>query len=544
MRFVRRFILWAAMGAVTVAPVAAQIGDNSSAPGSAGDVPTFQGTEIPFGPSTYGQGTTDPLLGSAPPALAGPVDPTTYRIGPGDILQLQMWGRVSRNLLLQVGPEGYVLVPGSGSLRVVGETLADVRTELLKRLQGKFRGVSMDLRLGRPRTFRIYLSGQVKTPGATLASGASRVGDILTEAMLLDDASRRRIDVQHTNGTREVADLLLFYRTGNQSLNPYLQDGDVLTVPVATDFMWAQGAVARGGRFELGHQDSLLTLFRLAGDPIPAADIHRALLVRWNDPVTPESVFVRLDEVYSGLTNPAMRDGDRLYVYYMPQYHLQHEAIIVGEVARPGPYPVVEGRHHLSDLVTAAGGFLPTADLSSIRVHRRNPSSTEKDPELERLLRLSRADLTSSEYDKLTTKLASLREDYRVDWNRLSESRGELDLLLRDGDIVRVERLVSSVRIDGEVRRPGILAYQPQLGVGDYVKQAGGFADRAWRSRIRVTRVVSGQTLPAANVRTLDPGDFIWVPERPDRSWWDHSRDLLTAMAQVATVIIAVRSIR
>ena len=66
----------------------------------------------------------------------------------------------------------------------------------------------------------------------------------------------------------------------------------------------------------------------------------------------------------------------------------------------------------------------------------------------------------------------------------------------------------------------------------------------AWSSRVRVTRAVTGQTLPARNVRVLDPGDFVWVPERPDKSPWDYARETLTALAQVATVIIAVRGVK
>jgi hypothetical protein len=81
------------------------------------------------------------------------------------------------------------------------------------------------------------------------------------------------------------------------------------------------------------------------------------------------------------------------------------------------------------------------------------------------------------------------------------------------------------------------------LRIEEYVKQAGGFTDRAWRSHIRVTRAVTGQTFPAKNVRTLDPGDFVWVPERQDKSPWDYSRETLTAIAQIATVIIAIRSV-
>jgi polysaccharide export outer membrane protein len=503
------------------------------------------GDEV-VGPSGLTRTSDDPLLRNPPPAMAGPVDPKIYRVGPGDLIQIQVAGRTSRNWLLQVGPEGYLLIPGTGSTSVSGMTLERARAQIVKVVESRFRGVDVDVRLARPRTFQIYLTGQVKSPGTTQAIGSSRVADVLMEGTLLDNASRRRIEVAHMDGTREAADLVIFTRTGDQSANPWLRDGDIISVPVAVEWIWAQGAVGRPAQFELGLHDSLLTLFHLAGDPIPAAEVDKALLVRWKDPGRPDSLWLRLDDVYSRRVNPELRDGDRLYVYYLPQYHVQHEVFLYGEVARPGVYPIAEGKQRLTDLIRAAGGFLPTADLTAIRIHRTNPNAPtegEKDPELDRLLHLPREQLTSSEYARLITGLASLREDYRVDWTRLNSAPKDLDLLLRNGDLVRVDRLVSSVRVDGAVRRPGILSFRPGLRIRDYIDQAGGMTEKAWASQIRVTRAVTGQTLPANNVPSLDPGDFVWVPERPDKTAWDHIGAILTALAQLATVVIAVRSI-
>jgi polysaccharide export outer membrane protein len=503
---------------------------------------------VPGGPSATGADETAAgrlfsLQAGVPMSLSGPVDPDVYLLGPGDLLLLNLWGRVSRSVPIEVGPEGMVLIPGSAPLRVSGRTLSEVRADILRRMGLQYRGVSMDLSLARPRTFRIYLAGQVNRPGPVEASGALRVGDVLTGALLLDGASHRRIQVLRAEGTMVYCDLELFLQTGDAAMNPWLRDGDVIQVPSATEFVYAQGAVARPGRYELGVQDSLLTLLRLAGDPLPSAVADRVLLVRFKDAFTPESLWVSLDDVYSRRHNPAIEDGERMYVYFIPQYRQQHEAVVLGEVQRPGTYPIVEGRTRLSNLVSAADGFQVGADLSAIRVHRRSTLATEKDQELDRLLRLSRNDLTASEYEVMRTKLAGLREDYRVDWARLEGSK-DLDLLLRDGDVVRVERLVSSIRVDGEVRRPGILNFVRGEGVEDYVAQVGGYTNRAWRGKVRVTRAVTGQTLLARNVRTLDPGDFVWVPEKPDVTVWQQSREILTALASVATIVIAIRSVR
>jgi protein involved in polysaccharide export with SLBB domain len=475
--------------------------------------------------------------------LPGPVDPDVYRVGPGDVLLLQMWGKLSRSVPIEVGPEGTVLVPGAAVMNVAGRTLSEVRADVLHLMGQRYRDVSMDLRLARPRTFRVYLTGQVKQPGPVDASGALRVGDVVTGDQLLAAASHRRIEVRRTDGTHEFCDLDLFLQTGDASSNPWLRDGDVIQVPTATEFIWAQGAVARPGRYELGARDSLLNLLRIAGDPLPEAEADRALLVRFKDSFTPESLWVSLTDIYSRRVNPPLENGERLYVYYLPEYHEQHEVTIMGEVQRPGVYPIREGRDRLSHLVGSAGSFRPTADLSAIRVHRENALSQEKDQELDRLLRLSRRDLTSSEYEVLRTKLAGQQGTYRVDWSRLQADR-DLDLLLLDGDTVFVERLVSSIRVDGEVRRPGILNYAAGTSVHDYVKQVGGFTDRAWQGKVRVTRAVTGQTMLARNVRTLDPGDFIWVPERPDITAWEQAKDVLTSLASVAAIILAIQSVK
>lgn len=475
--------------------------------------------------------------------LAGPIDPKVYRLGPGDVLLLQFWGRLSQSVPLEVSPEGTLMVPNGGTVPVNDRTLSAVREDVLSRLRGRFVGVNMDLRLARPRVFRVYATGQVRAPGPLEASGANRVADVLGPAMFSEGASKRRIEVRHKDGTREDCDLELFLTTGDESFNPWLRDGDVIQVPSVTELIWAQGAVSRPGRYELGVRDSLRTLLRLAGDPVPSAEESRVLLVHFADPFRPDSLWFSLGDIYSRRKNPQLQDGDRLYVYYIPYYHDQREASIAGEVRRPGVYPIVEGVTRLSYLVQQAYGFLPSADLTSIRVHRRSTTGAEKDPELDRLLRLSRNELTASEYENLRTRLSGLREDYRVDWTRL-QGNGGLDLLLRDGDIVRVERLVSSIRVDGEVRRPGIVNYVSGQRVGDYVRQAGGYTDRAWQGKVRVTRAVTGQTLLARNIRTLDPGDFVWVPEKPDVTVWEQAKDVLTALASVATIVIAIRSVR
>jgi protein involved in polysaccharide export with SLBB domain len=104
-----------------------------------------------------------------------------------------------------------------------------------------------------------------------------------------------------------------------------------------------------------------------------------------------------------------------------------------------------------------------------------------------------------------------------------------------------VDPLVSSVRVEGEVRRPGIIEYTPGRSVREYIELGGGFSERADRGKVRITGSATGQSLRARDVQTVAPGDLIWIPERPDVTLWQRLQTLLAVAAQVATVIVVVR---
>ena len=503
-------------------------------PGSMPPVPAGRGAASP---------ATAPPSGQSPLGAAGivtaPVDAATYVVGPGDTFQLTLSGRVTHSEFLTVGPEGGLLIPGTGPIHVSGLTLTEARRRVLAMLEEEFRGVRIDLQLARVRLMRVYVTGDVKEPGPIQVTATSRLSEAILPGALIDGASRRNVELIRRDGSRTVGDLELFNRTGRQALNPFLQDGDIIRVPAAVEFVEIQGAVARPDRYELGPADSLRTLLDLASGPLPAAQADHCLLVRWRTPAQAESLRFSLADVYSGVTNPPLRDGDRAYLFFTSRFHVLEQASVYGEVENPGVYPLVTGQTRLSHLIRAAHGFLARADLSTIRVFRA-VRAAELDPEFDRLIRLSRAQMTDTEYEILRAKLAARREDYRVDWFRLEQSP-ELDVLLRDGDIVRVDPLIASVRVEGEVLRPGIVEYEPQRGVDAYIRLAGGYAQRADFSKVRITRSITGQSLRARDVQAIAPGDLIWVPEKPDITLWDRMQTLITVAAQVATIIIVVR---
>jgi protein involved in polysaccharide export with SLBB domain len=485
------------------------------------------------------------LAGTAP--LGGPVDPKEYIVGPGDVFQLHLSGNLTRTVTLQVGAEGTLYAPGHGSVPVAGRTLEDTRREVLKRLAGEFRGVTMDLRLVRTRLMQIFLTGDIRTIGPLVVPASAHVSDVLPDSLFGQTSSRRNIVIRrHVSASKRdtliTADLDRFRQSGDRSLDALLSDGDVLVVPTVSRWVQIEGAVARPAKFELGPRDSLRTLLSLAGGALPSAS-DSALLVRFTTPTVTESTFFAVSEVISGLFNPPMRDGDQAYLYFVPRFHVIERASIYGEIDRPGSYPIHHGYTRLSGIVREAGGFLDRADLSTIRVFRGSQFAREADPELARLSQLSRREMTSSEYALLRARLAARNEDLRVDWKRLSGSP-DLDLLMEDGDIVRVDPITASVRVDGEVKRPGVIAFVEGRSVDEYVQLAGGYSKRASKGQVRITSRTNGHTSRAKDTPTLAPGDLIWVPEKGDSNLLQNSQTAMLVLAQIATVILAINALK
>jgi protein involved in polysaccharide export with SLBB domain len=298
----------------------------------------------------------------------------------------------------------------------------------------------------------------------------------------------------------------------------------------------------------LGAQDSLHTLIQLAGGTLPSAIRDKALLVRFVAAGQRESLWVDLDRVAGGEQDPPLRDGDHLFVQFRSGYHVLPTVEIQGEVEHPGTYPIVLGQDRFSNLVRWAGGFRPQANRSAIHLVREIGSPNEsdkltpaqKDLEFDRLARLPRSGMTESEYTKFQTKLAEQKNAFLIDWASIQKGSSDVDPLLQEGDVVRVDRLVQTVRVEGEVRRPGFVDYVPGRSLREYIDLSGGFTDRASKSTIRVSRSLTGQVIPARSVKSIQPGDFVWVPERKDVDTWAVVRDVVAVASQVAVLVFTL----
>lgn len=493
-----------------------------------------------FSPGT--DALEDSLAPSAPTwrsLLAGPVNPGTYRLGPGDQLSLELGGRVTRMVPVLVDVEGRINVPDLGVLSVAGRTLEDVRGQLLSRLRPIYPGARVDVRLVQVREFKVYVSGQVRTPGAAVATHTTRASEILRGPFaLLDGASRRNIELRHRDGRTQRVDLDEFALLGRTDSDAQLEDGDILVVPPTREWIHALGSFARAGDFEYVPGDSLAGLVALAGGVLPGVEPASGSLVRFVTPTTTDSIPVDLGVGRGAVGDLPLQPEDRVFARAPGDFMRTRNVTVFGEVRFPGPYALRPGEDRLRTLLARAGGPTSNAATGRIQVFRPGVSTSSRDIEFERLSRLTRGEMTDAEYMRFQTKLAAQQATFLVSADELGRGTGEFDVVLEAGDIVVVDRETQAVRVAGQVVRPALVAYEPNRSGEGYIQLAGGFTAHARRSDVRVTRASSNQTLALSDVKQIEPGDFIWVPEKKEANFWGVLKDAILVAGSVATVVL------
>jgi polysaccharide export outer membrane protein len=161
---------------------------------------------------------------------------------------------------------------------------------------------------------------------------------------------------------------------------------------------------------------------------------------------------------------------------------------IVGEVGRPGTYPLSAQMTLIEALATAGSpGTAAAGHVVIIRASRSADGGRAGNP----------------------------AEVLQVDLGKFQAGSLTDNVVLRDGDVVVVPR-AESIYVLGQVRSPGAYTIEKQMTVLQALALAGGVTDRASMSRIRIVRVVNGKkTELKANVDdAVRPGDTVMVLER------------------------------
>ena len=421
-----------------------------------------------FGASVFqnGTGNVDQL------PMDVPVGPD-YVIGPGDGVNVDLWGSVSQRLQRVVDREGRLSLPEVGTVLVAGKTLGEVQQAVQKQLRNQFRDVQTDISLARLRTVRVYVVGDVANPGPYDVSSLSTALNAVYLAGGPTSKGSLRV-VRHYRGKQllEEVDLYELLLHGVNSDVKRLEAGDSIQVPPARPEVAVDGMVRRPARYELLRENSLDEVLELAGGLLPSSALRHIEIERVQAHQNRTMLSLDLpnsdsaDQVSKALASFRVQDGDRVRIFPILPY-AQQAIYLDGHVFRPGKYGYREGMK-ISDLLHSYSDMLP------------EPSRRHAE-----VIRLSAPDFRPS------VIAFNLDEALKGD--------PKSDLLLQSLDTIRVFSRYDfedppEITVSGEVRKPGIHRTSGDLHIRDAVYLAGGLTRDALLSDAQVFRRQNGKT--------------------------------------------------
>lgn len=393
--------------------------------------------------------------------------PVNYILGPGDELQVSVYGVQEYNGSLTVSTEGVLSVPNVGKIPVAGISIEAATQKIRSALSRVYSTVAsgqsqVSVTVSGIRTIQVTIIGS-KQPGNYSVSSLSTVYNALFLAGGPSvNGSYRKIELVRNNAVFRTIDLYGFLINGDQSDNVSLKDNDVIRIPTYDARVTIEGEVKRPGIFEMLANETFADALTYASGFTDVAYTASVNVIQKTD-----KELKVLDIKKSEFDQYVPNSGDVFTVTKILD-RFQNRITIEGAVFRPNVYSYTEGMR-VSDLVKKAEGL--TEDAYAKRA---------------RILRL-KEDLTMEVLD--------------VDLSRALNGDQNADIPLRREDVVTIYSILDfdedyTVNINGEVNEPGVYIYYEGLSLNDLLLQSGGLKGSASK-RVEIARMVVGDEIKA-----------------------------------------------
>lgn len=232
-----------------------------------------------------------------------------FRLGVGDMVEIEQLGAANTTQLCRVMPDGMLYYHTAAGMKVTGLTLPDLKAQLESALREYYRNPQVAVVLRNVSSQRVWVLGRVSTPGlyplagpTTVLEAIARAGGLFTSRF--SGTSAELADLRHSfvvhNGEFVPVDFVKLLREGDLSQNVYLKDGDYVYLPSALNSeVYVMGAV-RGPR-AVGFMDqvTLVSAITAAKGLLPEAYAQRAVIIR-GSLVAPSVATVNVNRIMTG----------------------------------------------------------------------------------------------------------------------------------------------------------------------------------------------------------------------------------------------------
>lgn len=392
--------------------------------------------------------------------------------------------------------------------------------------------VSVDSTLDRFAN-RVEVRGSVFRPG-TYAIGT----DMMTVKELVDRAEGLTEDAFTARALlfREKDDLSLEMVAVNiggimdgSVADIVLRRNDVLTISSRHELddrgdINIYGEVSHPGTYAYAENTTVEDLIMQAGGLLESAstvkiDVSR----RVKDPkATSETQQMGIVHTFSfkdgfvidGEDNFYLEPYDVVMVRKSPSYHPQRVISLEGEITFPGTYTLIRKNERLSDLVRRAGGATSDSYLRGARLVRKMT-----DDEMAMRNETIRMASRNNGADSLSVTMLQSGSTYTVGIEldkAIANPGSNYDMVLREGDRLIIPEFVSTVTVSGNVLRSNTVLYQDGKSYRHYIAQAGGFGNRAKKSKVYVVYMNGIIARAGGRKARIEPGCEIIVPSKKE----------------------------
>ena len=408
---------------------------------------------------------------------------------------------------------------------------------------------------------------RVKIDGAVYRAGFYEVGsEINTVSQLIEKAGGLTGDafLDRIILTREREDLTLETVTlnlrqllSNADHDIKLRKNDILYIP-SDNLLSAKGAfsiygdVVSPGSYEYADNTAIEDLIVKAGGLLNSASMVRVDVARriinpqgMSSPAIIAETFsfdIKDGLIEDGEKNFTLKPYDQVYIRRSPEYIVQRNVKVEGEVLFPGVYALEKKDMRLSDIIKKAGGRTPQAYTQGARLIRE---LTDKEIEQKRDAMNHLA--FAGENDSISENLMN-SEKYRsigIELDKALENFGsEYDLILKSGDRLIIPEFDNTIKINGAVMYPNIVLYKEGKKVSHYIEQAGGFSDLAEKKRMYVVYMNGTvKKVKTSSKNVIEPGCEIIVPSKVRKEKMTLAEQIsigtsITSMASVVALLI------
>ena len=237
---------------------------------------------------------------------------------------------------------------------------------------------------------------------------------------------------------------------------------------------------------------------------------------------------------------------DEVFVRFSPGYEKQEVVKVNGEVTFAGDYALPYKNTRLSDIIAQSGGVTPDAYVRGASLKRQ--LTEDEIRQVETLLQLSNNNKQSK--DSIALSLTNIKNySVGIDLQQaLTHPKSTYDLVLRDGDIIYIPQLQSTVKISGAVTYPNSITYPKGMSVRDCLSQAGGYNDTSRKYPIVI--YMNGKVATTRKVGIffkrypkIEPGCEIVVPSKSQRDRRANLAEILSITSSTTSIAAMLTSL-